>query len=288
MTTVGFIGLGVMGTPIASNLARAGTQLVVWNRSADKCAALRELGAKVATSPDAVFEAAPVVIVMLAHEDALDEVLRRGTNEFTAMVAGRTIVNMATTSPPYSERLAADLLAAGGTYVEAPVSGSRVPAETGQLVGMLAGDSAAVAGVKTLLRPVCAQLFECGAIPRALLTKLAVNHFLITMVTGLAEAANFARRSGVELGLLQRVIDAGPMSSSVSAMKLQKLVADDFSVQASIRDVAMNARLVAAAAREAGAAAPLLEGSRALFAEAEASGRGGLDMVAVIEAIAAR
>jgi 3-hydroxyisobutyrate dehydrogenase len=279
---IGFIGLGVMGTPMAINLARAGTELVVWNRTVEKCEPLRELGAAVASSPADVFRAARIVIVMLANESAIEAVLPR------ELLAGRTLVHMGTTSPAYSRALESVVLEAGGRYVEAPVSGSRKPAEAGQLVGMLAGDRRAVEEVRPLLQPVCAQTFVCGAVPGALLMKLSVNLFLITMVTGLAEAVHFAERHGVDAELFRQIVDAGPMASSVSKVKLQKLVEHDFSVQASIRDVAMNSRLVAEAARNGGAASPLLDVASTLYAEAEALGFGGRDMVAVIEAIRGR
>lgn len=285
---IGFIGLGVMGTPMALNLARSGTPLVVWNRTLDKCASVRDLGADIANSPAEVFRAARIVFIMLANETAIDAVLLRDRPEFQAMVAGRTIVQMGTTSPTYSRDLEADIRRVGGNYVEAPVSGSRKPAQSGQLIGMLAGDPAIVAEVQPLLQPICAQTFLCGPVPRALLTKLAVNLFLITMVTGLAEATHFAERYELDLELFSRILNAGPMASDVSRMKLAKLVAKDFSVQASIHDVAMNARLVAQAAREAGAASPLLDVADKLFAEATALGRGSLDMAVVLDAIAER
>ncbi|MCZ4610099.1 NAD(P)-binding domain-containing protein, partial [Streptomyces sp. Lzd4kr] len=85
---VGFIGLGVMGQPMALNLARAGTPLVVWNRSTDRCAPLRAAGAEIAASPAEVFARADTVILMLADETALDTVLGRGTPDFAAHVAG--------------------------------------------------------------------------------------------------------------------------------------------------------------------------------------------------------
>lgn len=280
---LGFIGLGVMGTPMALNLARAGTELVVWNRTPEKCEPLRALGCEVASSPSDVFRAAPIVIVMLANEAAIDAVLTP-----RSIVAGRIVVHMGTTSPAFSRRLEADIVAAGGRYVEAPVSGSRKPAEEGQLVGMLAGEATSIDEVRPLLQPICAQTFVCGAVPGALLMKLCVNLYLITMVAGLAEAMHFAERNELDRELLARILDAGPMASSVSRMKLQKLVANDFSVQASIRDVAMNSRLVAQAARDANAASPLLDVANALFAETDTLGLGGMDMAAVIEAIRRR
>ncbi|TDV55049.1 3-hydroxyisobutyrate dehydrogenase [Actinophytocola oryzae] len=282
---VGFLGLGVMGLPMARNLAEAGTPLVVWSRTPSRCEPLRDAGAEVAARPADVFAAASTVLMMLADDAAIDSVLARGTPEF-AMVTDRTVVHMGTTSPEYSRRLEADIQAAGGRYVEAPVSGSRVPAAKGELVGLLAGD--AVDEVRPLLAPMCHETFDCGAVPNALLMKLAVNLYLITMVTGLAEAVHFAARNGLAARLFEAVLAAGPMASSVSRGKAAKLVAGDFDVQASIANVLENNRLVAEAARRNGTASPLLDVCHALFGEAVALGHGASDMVAVLRAIEAR
>jgi 3-hydroxyisobutyrate dehydrogenase len=160
-----------------------------------------------------------------------------------------------------------------------------VPAEQGTLVGMLAGDPAAVATVEPLLRPMCERTFVCGAVPQALRMKLAVNLFLITMVTGLAEATHFAGRNGIDLDVFRAVVDAGPMASQVSRIKLAKMIEADYAVQAAVADVLMNARLIHDAARAAGIASPLLERSLALFGCADALGYGGADMAAVVRAL---
>jgi 3-hydroxyisobutyrate dehydrogenase len=278
---VGFIGLGVMGRPMALNLARAGTPLVVWNRSADRAEPLRAAGARVAASPAEVFARAGVVFVMLADEAAIDAVLA----DAGPAVSGRVVVNTATVAPGYSRGLEAAVVAAGGRYVEAPVSGSRQPAESGDLVAMLAGDPASVDAVRPLFAPMCRETAVCGPVPNGLVMKLSVNVFLITMVTGLAEATHFADRHGVDLARFRQVLDAGPMASAVSRAKAHKLVARDFDVQASITDVLRNNALIAAAARTAGIASPLLDVCHALFAETHAMGLHGSDMVAVLRAI---
>jgi 3-hydroxyisobutyrate dehydrogenase len=283
---VGFLGLGVMGQPMALNLARAGTPLVVWNRTSARCAPLRAAGAVVAASPAEVFASARTVLLMLADETAIDATLGRGTPAFGARVGGHTVVHMGTTAPGYSRSLEADVRAAGGCYVEAPVSGSRKPAEDGRLVAMLAGDAAEE--VRPLLAPMCHETTVCGPVPNALLMKLAVNLYLITMVTGLAEAAHFAERHGLDLRQFTAVLDVGPMASSVSRGKAAKLVAGDFAVQASIANVLTNNRLVAEAARHAGVASPLLDVCHALYGEAAALGHDQSDMVAVLRAIEAR
>lgn len=285
---IGFIGLGVMGQPMALNLARAGTPLLVWNRSADRCEPLRAAGATVATGAAEIFRKTQIVILMLATEDAIDTVLGRRTPEFASNVAQHTIVHMGTTSPEYSRGLDAEIRAAGGSYVEAPVSGSRKPAEAGQLVAMLAGEHTAVEQVRALLQPMCHQTIICGAVPGGLLMKLAVNVFLITSVTGLAEAAHFAERHGLNMQQFREVVDAGQMASGISRVKILKLVNRDFDVQASITDVLKNNRLIAEAARDAHIASPLLDVCYALFGETEALGYGRFDMAAVLHAFEAR
>lgn len=286
--TTGFLGLGVMGQPMALHLAREGKPLIVWNRTRSRTEPLREAGARVAGSPAEVFGTARVVIVMLSDDAAIDEVLGRGTPAFAERVARHVIVNTSTTSAEYSAGLAADVELAGGSYVEAPVSGSRRPAEDGELVVMLAGDGPVVDEVREILQPVCRETVVCGPVPRATLLKLSTNTFLIAMVTGLAEAFHFADRHGLDRRLLASVLEAGPMASNVSRIKADKLLDDDFSVQAAIPDVLKNNRLVVEAGRQAGTSTPLLDVCLALYGEAAELGHGGSDMVAVIRAIEAR
>jgi 3-hydroxyisobutyrate dehydrogenase len=285
---VGFIGLGVMGEPMAGQLLRAGTPLLVWNRSPAKSAAAREAGARVAATPADVFAQTRIVLIMLRDAAAVDAVLERGTPAFAERVANHTIVHLGTTAPSYSRELEADVRAAGGRYVEAPVSGSRIPAEQARLVAMLAGERAAVDDVRPLLRPMCAETVVCGPVPNGLLMKLAVNILLITTAAGLAEAAHFAQQHGLDMLQFRDVIVAGQTSSMVSREKVAMLVERDFPVRASIANVLENNQLIVDAARDARIAAPLMQICHALFGETLDLGHGDLDMAAVVHAIEAR
>jgi 3-hydroxyisobutyrate dehydrogenase len=278
---VGFIGLGVMGEPMARNLLRSGQALIVWNRSPGKSEVLHQLGAAVAASIDAVFDQTRVVMLSLLNEQAIDWVLDRGSTNFAARMRGKILVNLGTTSPEYSQRLAEQIRCVGGTYVEAPVSGSRGPAESGQLIGMLAGPAGTMAAVAALLAPLCSEVFQCGEVPNALRMKLAVNHYLIATVTALAETVHAARAANIDLRTLQRVLDAGPMASTVSRSKLTKMIEQDLAPQAAIRDVQNIARLVAQQCADAGASAPIIDLCAALFRNADQHGLGELDMAAV-------
>jgi 3-hydroxyisobutyrate dehydrogenase len=277
-----------MGQPMAMNLARAGTPVIVWNRTAARAAPLRSLGASVAQSPAQLFANCDVVFTMLMDGQALDDVLARHRPEFGARVSGCIIVNMGTMAPDYAIGLAADIRAAGGDYVEACVSGSKGPAEQGKLVAMVAGSTPATERVLALLPPMCRASFHCGQVPGGLLMKLAVNLYLLTMVTGLAEAFHFADAHQLDTRLLASVLNAGPMASEVSRSKLSKLIDEDFAVQAALADVLKNGQLVADAARNANLASPMIGTSHALFSEAVALGYGADDMVAVVRALQAR
>ncbi len=275
-----------MGSAIALNLLDAGTPLQVWNRSAEKCAALVARGARQADSVDALYRECRILFIMLLDETAIDTVLGRATPAFAQRLRGRTLVHLGTTSPRYSQRLERDLHDCGARYVEAPVSGSRGPAERGELVGMLAGaDAASIDEVAALLAPACREQFRCGAVPGALRMKLAVNHFLIASVVALAETVHAARHAGIDIAQLRLILDAGPMASAVSRSKLDMLVRGDDAPRAAIRDVATITTLVAAQAERAGAQAPLIDACVGLYHRALEDGHGGRDMSAVMSAL---
>lgn len=285
---VGFAGIGAMGEPIALHLAKAGIPLLVWNRSAVKCQPIAQAGAGVASDPDELFTRCRIVFLMLANATATDLVLGRGTASFAGRVCGRLIVNLGTPSPAYSQALESEIKAAGGHYVEAPVSGSRTPAEAGQLVAMLAGEAEAKQEVRPLFDTFCKQAVDCGAVPAALHMKLSINLLLVTMVTGLVEAMHLAERLGLDLAQFTEILGAGPMANSVLRTNAAKLLSRDLSPQASIRIVAENNRLIAAASRGAGAASPMLDACNALYADAELMGLAEEDVVAVLQALEAR
>jgi 3-hydroxyisobutyrate dehydrogenase len=285
---LGFIGLGAMGEPMALNLTRAGHPLTVWNRSPHKSAPLRDAGAAVADGVADVFRRSDVVFLMLIDGTAIDHVLQRGTPSFAAMLGGRTVVNMSSVEPDYSRGLEKDTKDAGGRFVEAPVSGSRVPAETGQLVAMVAGDESVVTDVSPLLRPMCHEIVFCGSAGSGLRMKLAVNIFMLVLATGLAEAVHFADRQKLNRQLLQTVLNAGPLASAFSRMKLAKLVADDYSAQAFARDGCNSTRMITNAARDAHITTSVMAVCRQLYEETVALGHGADDMISVIRAIEAR
>lgn len=286
MVRVGFVGLGLMGEPMAHNLARAGVAPLVWNRTASKAARVRAAGARVAATPEEVFGGCDVIVEMLADESAIDAVFGKCLHSKRRNLAGRTVIHMSTTSPDFSVQLRDTVARAGGSYVEAPVSGSRIPAERAQLVTMVAGDPAVIEQVRPVLTTMCHTMVVCGAVPVASQMKLVVNTFLVTMVTGLAETVALAAAHQLPAEALSAIIDAGPMSSDASRTKLAKLLSGNLEPQAAVTHVLDNCRL--AVESTARPVTPLMGLCRELYSETVELGYGAADMVSVIKAIEAR
>lgn len=286
MEKVGFIGLGTMGLPMARNLARHGIALNVWNRT-QKAPDAFPGGCDVAfaRSPRAVLRGSRTSILMLLNQDAVDAVLERNTAAFAENVMGKTIIGMGSVDPSYSVALASDIARAGGTYLEAPVSGSRVPAENGQLVCLLGGDRAVADAAAPLLRPMCKDQIHCGAAGDALRMKLAINLYLCSSLVALAEATNFARKADLPLDKFTQAVTAGPLSSDFVTIKLPKMIESDFAVQAGVADAHMSTCLIRTEAARLCSATPQLDVSSDLYARAVEALGPKVDMASVISVL---
>ena len=271
---------------MAQNLLGAGHEVVVWNRSTGPLEIIRSSGAIAVTSPAEVFAQVQAVIFMLANEMALDGALARGTREFHERMKGRLIISMGTNLPDYSRKLAQEIIVAGGRYVEAPVSGSRVPAMQGQLVGLLAGKQADLEVTRPILAPLCRKTIDCGSIGTALEMKLAINLMLNTFQAGMAEAVYFADKLGLDLGAFESAIAAGPMDCGFTQTKLPKLIARNYAVQAALSDACHSTQLISSVGRSAQLNTPMLDTAQSLYASGIELGLSGLDMCAVREVIA--
>jgi 3-hydroxyisobutyrate dehydrogenase len=153
---------------------------------------------------------------------------------------------------------------------------------------MLAGEQTVVEEVGPFLQPVCRAAIFCGPVGNALLMKLSVNLFMLVLIAGLAEAVHFADRQGLNLMHLQAVLDAGPMASDVSRLKIAKMISHDFAVQAGISDAWNSTRLIAEEASNANISSGLLDLSQSFYGEAAALCQGEGDIAAVLRAIEAR
>lgn len=278
---IGLIGLGRMGAAMATRLLGAGHELAVWNRSRTAAAQAEAQGAHVKAELAELFRCSDAVLLVLANAEAADSVLGRTGTALAVDVAGRLVIQLGTTLPSHSLALAEAISANGGRYVEAPVSGSRVPAEQGRLIAMLGGSSERdLTQAEAILKSLAAKCVRVGPPPMAMRMKLAVNALTVPLVFALSEAWGLAEGLGLDMRLFAEVLNEGSMASDFSRGKLAKLLEQDWTAQASINDVLMNTHLIATAARDAGAPASLVTVCESLLRRAQQSGHGALDAVA--------
>ena len=278
---VGLAGVGTMGLPIARRLIATGIDLGVWNRSPAPAAALAGDGARVANSFTALLAGHDIVLLMLIDEAAADAVLQRSGDGLGVDVAGKLIVQMGTTSLDHSRALQRAIEAGGGRYVEAPISGSRIPAERGELVAMIAGAADDKARVMPLFERFTASVVDCGEVPQALAMKLASNLLLGPIMVGLIDATAFARRAGLDMELFGNVLLGGQMASPILRAKLAKLLADDHSPHAAIGNVIVSAGTALDAATALGLDRTLLRACLERFVAAADAGLAGEDVTAM-------
>ncbi|KAL2015615.1 hypothetical protein VTK56DRAFT_5093 [Thermocarpiscus australiensis] len=282
MMRVGFLGLGVMGTPMALNLSRK-FPLTVWNRSPSKYPPLVQAGAKIGATPSQVVEHSDIIFTMLFDEDAIRAIF---DHDLKQALRNKTLVNSSSVSVELSHYLNEQVRNAGGHFIEMPVSGSKVPAEQGQLVGMMAGDPAVADRIRPFVEPMTRAAIYCGPVGSGLKTKYAVNTFLVTMTVGLAEAMNLARAQGLDLEAFGQVLEAGPMASAYSKLKVGKMLNQDWSAQAAVKDCYNSTQLIQSAARAAHTRSPLVELCGSLYRHAIQCGLGEEDMISVVKSLA--
>lgn len=284
---IGVIGIGVMGDPIARNLHKAGMSVTAYSRTMARCQPLQDIG--VATSACALdtIKASDMTILMVPSHPEVDQVLERDpTGAIPIQLKGKTIILMSTVAPSYSQSLSNAVIAAGGRYIEAPVSGSRKPAETGELVVLAsAQDEAWITAAAPVFDVIGKKTVRCGAVPTAMRMKLANQLLLIATFEAISEATHFARASGLDVGLFLDMALAGPLANDVLRMKAPKLMADDFAQQAPIRHVAKDIGLVCDEAQRHGLWVPIAQANHALFQKAMQCGQANDDAIGIVQVL---
>lgn len=278
---IGFIGLGIMGQAMAANILKHGYPLTVYNRTAEKTKALAKAGAGVAASPAGVAGASDVIILMLTGPQAVADVLQGPTGLLAADCQGKTLINMSTVPPSCNRAWAEELAGHGMTLIDAPVSGSRAPAEQGTLVILAGGPEDAVHANEALLLSMGNKVIHCGEVSHGSSLKLAINLLLATMMEGFAEATHLAERSGLDTQALIDAVGAGPLSCGLFQLKADMLKTGTYPPQFPFKHMAKDMQFVLAAARESGTHLPLGNELGKLFSPAADDALLELDFAAV-------
>lgn len=197
MPTLGFVGLGAMGGRMAGRLMAAGYQVIGYNRTAQKAAALVEAGMTLAPSPRAVAEASEAVFSMVTDDAALRAVALGPDGVVAGLAAGATFVEMSTVSPALVRELAAAVAARGAALLDAPVSGSTVTVEQGQASIVVGGDPHVLERVRPYLLAIGPTVTHVGPLGLAKTMKIAINLGLAVQMLAFSEAVLLAEKSGI-------------------------------------------------------------------------------------------
>ena len=231
----GFIGLGIMGQGMARQLRAAGIPLVVWTRSvkaaedlAAEAAADGGSAVTVADSAQAVVEACARTFVMLPTPDAVHELYHQEDGVLAGVSKGKQIVDCATLRVEDMEALSEAVHRRGGLFAEAPVSGSKGPAATGQLVFLVGGDEEVYKAATAEWDAMGKATVYCGAVGKGTQLKLVVNMVMGTQLAALAEGLALGKSLGLDGGDLQRVLELGAMSSPMLALKGPLMAKGDY------------------------------------------------------------
>jgi len=262
---IGFIGLGIMGQPMAANILRSGQPLTVYNRTLAKAEALAAAGARAVGSPSDVAKLCDTIILMLTGPEACDAVVDGPEGILSADVGGKTLINMSTVPVDYSQRLAERLAAKGMHCIDAPVSGSKIPAEQGTLVILAGGDNSEIDSVEPLLLTMGSRVIRCGAASSGAAMKLAINLLLGTMMAGLAESLTLAEKSGIATADFLEAVGAGALACPLFKIKEGMLNSGDYPAQFPFRHMAKDLRFVLDQAGKVSSPLPLGEVVAGLF-----------------------
>jgi len=194
---VGFIGLGLMGRPMAANLLKAGHEVTVWNRTASRADDLAAQGAKRAATPRELAAASEVVITIVSDPPALESVLWGDDGVFAGLKRGSVLVDSSTVSPSLERRAAAAAAAQSAEFLEAPVTGGTWGAEKGELVFMVGGEAATLKRVEPVLGVMGKKWFHLGPHGAGQTVKLAMNLLLALEAEAFAESLALVRRAGI-------------------------------------------------------------------------------------------
>jgi 3-hydroxyisobutyrate dehydrogenase len=238
---VAVLGVGIMGSAMARNLVAAGLRTSVWDRSPSATAALSEAGALAAASPEEAVREARVVITMLPTADIVNSVIFDGVAE--AFAEGAAWAQMGTLGVAETTKIAQRLgkVRPDVMFVDAPVSGSKGPAETGQLLILASGPPAAEAIVSPAFSVIGRKTVWLGEAGQGSRMKLAVNAYMSTLIEGVAEAVELAGQLGIDTAKLAEAIEGGPLDAPLADAKLHKMergdYAPEFPLEWALKDV---------------------------------------------------
>ncbi len=283
---VGFVGLGIMGAPMAANLLKAGFEVTVWNRTAARADPLIALGARVAGSPAEVSAASEVTVSCVSDSPDVDLVALGPGGIIEGAAAGSAYIDCSTISPAVARKVAAALGAKGVEMLDAPVSGGDVGAKAGTLAIMVGGDADVFERCLPVLQAMGKTIVFCGPSGSGQVVKLCNQVAGALNLLAMAEAITLCRRAGVDPAKMLEVVGAGAASSWMIQNLGPRAVRGDFAPGFMVELMQKDLRLVQETSAETATPLPGAALVQQILRTLEARGRGKDGTQAIVDAVA--
>jgi 3-hydroxyisobutyrate dehydrogenase-like beta-hydroxyacid dehydrogenase len=279
---IGFIGLGLMGKPMATNLLKAGHSLTVWNRTAARADELVAAGATLANNPREVAEASEVLITIVSDPPALESVLWGKEGAWQALKAGSTYIDSSTISPALVKKIAAACQERGVRFLDAPVTGGDWGAREGNLVFMIGGDTETFTAVAPILSVMGKKFFHLGPNGAGQTIKLAMNAILALQVGAVAEGIGLVTRAGLQGEQLLEVLQSSMGRSGLLDLKTPLMLKGDFKPSFPLRLMHKDLGLALDLANQLGVALPTTAAVREVYSHVKGEAKEDVDYSAVV------
>lgn len=283
--TVGFLGLGIMGSRMARNLAQKGFQVIAWNRTPEKATALERHGIQAAATPAALASRVDAFCTCVADPAALRQVALGQGGLLEAARPGQLFVDFSTVSVELVGEMDATFRAKQVDFVEAPVTGSKLGAERGTLLVMAGASDEAFRRATPLFQAVGERAIHCGPVGAGTQVKLAGNALIALMLEGLSEGMLVAKKAGVDPRKVLEVVQASGFRSPYYDFKGKAILARDFDTHFSIDLMFKDLSLFLDSASRHRVPTPTAAAVRETYQLARAQGKGEQDIAAVITAL---
>ncbi|XP_072952770.1 glyoxylate/succinic semialdehyde reductase 2, chloroplastic [Typha angustifolia] len=282
---VGFLGLGIMGSPMALNLIKAGCDVTVWNRTKSKCDHLIDLGAKYEPSPAEVASSCNVTFAMLADPDSAIDVACGTNGAAKGMGPGKGYVDVSTVDGATSKMISQHIRDTGAAFLEAPVSGSKKPAEDAQLIFLAAGDASLYETAAPLLDIMGKSRFYLGDVGNGAAMKLVVNMIMGSMMASFSEGLLLSEKVGLDPNVLIEVVSQGAISAPMYSVKGPSMVKATYPAAFPLKHQQKDLRLALGLAESVSQPIPIAAVANELYKVAKSRGLSDQDFSAVIEAL---
>lgn len=277
LPTVALLGVGTMGAGMGRNICRAGLPLRVWNRNRDKAEALSGAGATVAATPADAVEGADLVVTMLFDAAGVEDVIGRAAGHYQPHA---TWLQMSTVGVEGAGRLAAVADRLGLSYVDAPVLGTKKPAEDGALVILASGPDSAATACAPVFDAVGSRTIWVGPAGAGTRLKLVANAYVLTVLEGIAESLALARELGLDPRLFLQAVAGGAMDAPYVGLKGNAMLSGELAPAFTLAGATKDAGLILDAARSVGFDMGMTEAARRHLQRAMDAGHGDKDMAA--------